>query len=258
MLGALDQMRSMRQTRHVWVLDEDRADYLTHKDSLQQAGLQLTVFAGVEAMLAAVRDPLAPFPSLLVVDAASLDRILLEGPGASARAAMLKHVPFVIVTDGSHENIIRGAFDRGALDSLRKPFTGAELVTKLDRLAMGSLVPEEAGRLQFNMAFLTVAALGHEPVTLTPREFQILTVIYKGDNHTSSRRELFSRVWAGVKVCNKVLDVHVSKLRKKLAPLGVTIQFVRPNGYQVDLAAAGLTSAAPLGAAVESKLAVAE
>lgn len=234
MLGQLTE-GSARHSRHIWVVDQDPAEYTRHQEALRRVGLDLSFFASVDAMLAKAGDIGTPLPSLLVVDAPALDEILVGSPTASARAALIKQVPFVIVSDGTVEKVIRSAFDHGALDSLRTPFAAGELVTKLDRLTQGSQVPDEPGRLQFNMAFLTVAVSGREPVALTPREFQILTVIYLGENHAASRAELFSRVWCGLKVCNKVLDVHVSKLRKKLTPLGVGIQFVRASGYQVEV-----------------------
>lgn len=87
-------------------------------------------------------------------------------------------------------------------------------------------------RLSFDSMLLTVSNQTGK-VTLTPREYQILGLLYQGDQHAARRADLYSQVWNGVRVCNKVLDVHVSKLRKKLTTIGVQVNFEKPASYKL-------------------------
>ncbi len=87
-------------------------------------------------------------------------------------------------------------------------------------------------QLSFDSMLLTVSN-DTGKVTLTPREYQILGLLYQGDQHAARRADLYSQVWNGVRVCNKVLDVHVSKLRKKLTTIGVRVNFEKPASYKL-------------------------
>jgi DNA-binding response OmpR family regulator len=112
------------------------------------------------------------------------------------------------------------------------PFAPRDLASQIQRC----LAPDRAAsdKILFNVGALTVTVGSRPPAALTPREFQILSLLYRGAEHTATRTELFASVWSGVSVCNKVLDVHVSKLRKKLAGLGIGVSFVRPAAYRLD------------------------
>lgn len=215
-------------------------------DALKTSEVLPTVFTSVDSLMISARDLTVPLPSLMVIDASLVEQQLAAGPVANARSSLLKQVPFMIVGDDDTQNE-RLAKTHGAADTLPKPLVANDLVAKMNRLTGIQDEQNATSRLRFNLAALAVDTPAKGPVTLTPREYQILSVIYKGEQHTAARRELFACVWSGVKVCNKVLDVHVSKLRRKLLPLELGIRFVKPNGYQLDFGAGagvGLSSGA--------------
>jgi DNA-binding response OmpR family regulator len=95
--------------------------------------------------------------------------------------------------------------------------------------------------LSFDSMLLTVSNRSGK-VTLTPREYQILGLLYQGDQHAARRADLYAQVWNGVRVCNKVLDVHVSKLRKKLSGIGVQVTFEKPASYKLIFPVGGETT----------------
>ena len=72
-------------------------------------------------------------------------------------------------------------------------------------------------------------------IKLTSREFEILDHLLIAPEHIVARADFFNSVWSGLKVCNKVLDVHVSNLRKKVQPHGIKIRFVRPGSFEIVL-----------------------
>ena len=55
------------------------------------------------------------------------------------------------------------------------------------------------------------------PLTLTVREFQLLTALAQRKDHVVSRQELYEAVWhRGLAGQDRSVDVYVSKLRSKL------------------------------------------
>ncbi len=164
-------------------------------------------------------------------------------------------IPFVAVAANDNAQAIRAAFARGALDVFVKPFSANEVAFKLERLLTSraalttstilQVLPrgETPTNLVVNDVALSIGIGERTPVVLTPREYQILRLLYDAPGYSVTRPSVFVAVWSGVKVCQKVLDVHVSKLRKKLKPLGLTITFVRPNNYVLVLDPAAAVAA---------------
>ncbi|WP_205171131.1 winged helix-turn-helix domain-containing protein, partial [Burkholderia sp. LMG 13014] len=72
------------------------------------------------------------------------------------------------------------------------------------------------------------------PVALLPREYLLLEFLMRHADQTVSRTMLFEAVW-GYRLDERtnVIDVHVSRLRKKLDPTGALslIRTVRGSGY---------------------------
>ena len=77
-----------------------------------------------------------------------------------------------------------------------------------------------------------------DPVTLSPKEFDLLVALLRRDGTVASRSELLEEVWeyANANVETRTVDVHVAELRRKLeedpgAP--VHILTVRKKGYRL-------------------------
>lgn len=226
--------------QHVWVLDTVEAPYGPCRDELAKADVALAVFTTADAMLAAAKSPQVRLPRLLIVEAGLVDALLSGPPQSAPRAALLRHAPFLLVGDQS----VPSAAKSRAAGFVPKPVSPAELIARVSA-CLAPAARHEPGDVTFNIGALTVAHGGHAPTTLTPREFQILSLLYRANDHVATRAELFAEIWSGVKVCNKVLDVHVSKLRKKLTGVGIGINFIRPAGYRLEL----MVGQSPLGEA---------
>lgn len=93
--------------------------------------------------------------------------------------------------------------------------------------------PAPEPNLQLDPENCSIAYNG-QLIRLTPREFDILKHLYIAPGHSVSRKDFFNHVWKGLKVCNKVLDVHVSNLRKKVHQHGISIQFVKPGSFEMS------------------------
>ena len=183
-------------------------------------------------------------PALVVLD------LMLPGlDGYEVLSRLRKagsRAPVLILTAKGEEADILTGFDRGADDYVTKPFSTAELLARvraLLRRARGSngaeRVPvERFGDIEVNPASGTVIRDG-EPVTLTPKEFDLLVALLRRKGAVASRAELLGEVWeyANTDVETRTVDVHVAELRRKLEDDPANprhIVTVRKKGYRLE------------------------
>jgi DNA-binding response OmpR family regulator len=69
---------------------------------------------------------------------------------------------------------------------------------------------------------------------LVHREFELLAFLAEHPRQVFSRRQLLSTVWNGAPVGSRTVDVHVRRLRVKLAERASWLQTVRNTGYRFD------------------------
>ena len=70
-------------------------------------------------------------------------------------------------------------------------------------------------------------------VTLSFKEYMLLTVLLEANGGVVKRETLLSRVWGEFYDESRTLDVHIRKLRVKLGSCGELIQTVKNIGYKI-------------------------
>jgi DNA-binding response OmpR family regulator len=80
--------------------------------------------------------------------------------------------------------------------------------------------------------------LAGEPVALTTREVLVLRYLAQHHRRVITRAQLLQQVW-GQRYTgdDRTVDVHISRLRRKLPPLRGVLCAVRHIGYRLDLGA---------------------
>ncbi len=74
-----------------------------------------------------------------------------------------------------------------------------------------------------------------EAVDLTPKEFELLTLLYANPGRPFSRDQLLDKIWSNdYEVTDRTIDTHVLRLRKKLGARGSAIQTVWAVGYKYE------------------------
>jgi two-component system OmpR family response regulator len=197
-----------------------------------------TAFSGRDGLVKAISDP---------YDAIVLDRMLpgdLDGLGvlAALRAAGI-HAPVLILSAlTAVDERVRG-LKAGGDDYLTKPFDFLELTARLDVLLRRRNAPVtesvlRAGPLEVDLLTHTVRRHG-QLVDLLPREYRLLEYLIRNAGQVVTRTMLFEEIWHyRYDEPTNVIDVHVSKLRRKIDTAGEpsVIQTVRGSGYVLNAA----------------------
>ena len=128
--------------------------------------------------------------------------------------------------------------DEGADDYLVKPFDFSELLARVRALqrrgeAMQSLIINVAG-----LALDTVTRevrVGSARPRLTATELALLEILMQRSPAVVSRRSIALAVWneEADALGSNTLDVHLARLRAKIAASGAKIEAVRALGYRV-------------------------
>ncbi|HUC24017.1 MAG TPA: response regulator transcription factor [Streptosporangiaceae bacterium] len=137
----------------------------------------------------------------------------------------------------SHADRVTG-LDQGADDYLVKPFDFDELLARMRALLRRPPAvqqPELAvGDLRFDPATREVRVGTHQPV-LTATEFGILELLVRKSPAVVPRRSIAVNVWddEADAMGSNTIDVHLARLRAKLAGGMVRIETVRGVGYRL-------------------------
>lgn len=145
-------------------------------------------------------------------------------------------VPIIFLTArGELQHKVAG-LDAGADDYLAKPFEVAELLARvranLRRISAPATILK-LGPIKLDQLERTVF-VDQTRVELSPTEFALLEQLMLGRGRTVTRTSIMQKVWKQDFYDDKVIDVYVSGLRKKLGPSGKLILTDRGVGYRIQ------------------------
>jgi two-component system phosphate regulon response regulator PhoB/two-component system alkaline phosphatase synthesis response regulator PhoP len=149
-------------------------------------------------------------------------------------------IPILMLTARRDEKDVVEGLDIGADDYMKKPFSLAELTARVRALLRRSSPTEigmvvEEGDLRIEMDGET-AFLRGTPLDLSPTEFRILDALARKMGRTVSREVLLSKIWSFYGGDTRTVDVHISRLRKKLIDgkrPELAINSLRGRGYRL-------------------------
>ena len=222
----------------VLIIEDDPEIAFFERTILERAGYEVKVAttgaAGLEA------EP-AFKPAVILLDVELPD---ISGLDVCTSLANSSDAFILMVSAHSTENDVLKGLGLGADDYVRKPFSGNELVARVQsflRRRERSRRSDGDGRLQAGTTelvrdFHTLENAGRN-VSLTALEFRLLWYLAENTGKLLTRAQILERVWNDVSgVPTRVVDVHVAALRKKLNEVEAQLQIssVRGIGYRLD------------------------
>ncbi len=180
---------------------------------------------GFEAVVAATAAEALELAERVEPDLVLLDLTLPDGDGRDICRALRRDsdVPIVMLTArGSELDRVVG-LEMGADDYVVKPFSGAEVISRIRAVLRRS----RPGGARFEQAFTVgdleldvagrIARVDGEKLELTRKEFDLLAELARNAGRVVTREDLMSRVWdVNWFGSTKTLDVHIGALRRKL------------------------------------------
>lgn len=202
---------------------EDHDDQIEfYKDALTPE-FEIEVLRSLDAFRKRLQDKTKPTPRMLLADLMLKDGTLLEMVRDPQWFPHFKSWPTIVVSVIDDITVLEDCYAWGARDYLTKPINGNELVVRCRRIYGLSALP-----FQFSPVTMTVAVSGRASERLTAQESKIFHFLSTAWGRGVSKQQLMREVW-GEEKPSKKLDVHVSRLRKKLASVGLAIGFQLPD-----------------------------
>jgi two-component system, OmpR family, response regulator RegX3 len=132
-------------------------------------------------------------------------------------------VPIIVVTARGAEMDRVVGLELGADDYVTKPFSIAELVSRVRAvLRRRQLDSESQPRLQ--VGGISINHLSHEVAVdgqrrdLTVSEYRLLSVLASAPERVFTRRELMDALWGRAVDRSRACDNHITNLRRKIEP----------------------------------------
>ncbi|WP_416293412.1 response regulator transcription factor [Paenibacillus illinoisensis] len=227
-------------TKKVLVVDDESSIVSAIAYALRREGYEVeTANDGEEALV-----KVASFhPQVMILDV-MMPR--LDGYGVCRRLEDREDIGIILLTVKNDivDKIV--GLEMGADDYMTKPFEIRELLARVKalmrRVEKNSPPPDEQknqaivnGDLRIHVAHRTVT-VKEEKLDLTPKEFDLLTILMSNPERVYTRDDLLDRVW-GMEYAGgtRTVDIHIQRLRKKIGDTDQQkLQTVYGIGYKAS------------------------
>ena len=210
--------------------------------NLEQDGHQVDIANSAET---AMKMDISSYDLLLLdvmlggISGFRLASILRENPSTA-------NIPIIFTTAlGESSDVVRG-LEAGGDDYICKPVRISELKARI-RAVLRRCVPQQGNEassendLVHSGIALTIDAeqkaafADGRDLRLTKLEFEVLQLLFSNSPKVFSREQIISTVWpSDVIVTDRTVDVNITRLRRKLGPLGNCIKTRIGYGYSFE------------------------
>lgn len=151
-----------------------------------------------------------------------------------------QRIPIIFLTVRGQEMDKVSALTLGGDDFIVKPFQQRELLARIHVALRHSLYFQNytargrSGSLLIDFERRTVQINNHE-LQLTPKEFDLLKILYTNRHRVLTDKEIFTHVWGSHShSLFSTVYTHLNRLRKKLKEHGEKIRTVQGTGFRFD------------------------
>ena len=156
-----------------------------------------------------------------------------------------KDIPIIFLTAKDSEDDMIAGLNIGADDYIFKPYTIRNIVARVGAVLRRTMPVEEepeedknvihVGELSIDTTSRSVYINGNY-IRMPRKEYEILKLFVSTPGRVYTREEILSKIWGDdVVVIPRVVDVNVTRLRKKLGDFGDRIMTRSGYGYGFEL-----------------------
>ncbi len=146
-------------------------------------------------------------------------------------------IPVIMITAKDEtSDKVRGLRD-GADDYITKPFEVVELLARVEALLRRlSKLDNKISFLDIEVDLVSRTVTQHgDNIPLTIKEFDLLLLLVQNKNTALFRDKILEKIWGfDFEGDSKTLDLHISRLRKKLG-LTSYIKAIKKFGYRLEI-----------------------
>lgn len=226
----------MKTPKKILIVDDEETLCEALRFNLEAAGYEAHVAYSAEEALTL---PLESF-SLILLD------IMMEGISGTQMAERLKKdpatasVPIIFCTAKDAEDEMVKGLQLGADDYITKPYSLRNVLARVEavlrRTENTAGAKTDTNPLQVTYKGMVLypnkksCLVDGQDLKLSRKEFEILLLLVSNRGKVFSRADVLKKAWPDeVTVINRVVDVHVARLRQKLGSYGKNI--ITRSGY---------------------------
>ncbi|WP_276167861.1 response regulator transcription factor [Zobellia alginiliquefaciens] len=202
----------------ILLVDNDEKFLETFGGHLTTEGFNVTIAHNGEEAIAKTKKTI---PDLILLDIVMTGMDGVETCEQLRKDYELKNTLIVFLSTRNELFTQLAAFEAGADDFISKPIKQKLIVAKIKALLRRRMdeIPEEVvfkvNGLTINRDEYAVSTKGSKMV-LPRKEFELLALLASSPNKVFKRNEILHQIWGGNDVSSRTVDVHITKLRKKI------------------------------------------
>jgi DNA-binding response OmpR family regulator len=220
----------------ILVVDDEKDICDILQFNLEKEGYIVDVANSAEEALMVITD----VHQLIVLD------VMMDGISGFKMAEKLRkqgnNIPIIFLTAKNTENDVLTGFSLGGDDYIAKPFSIKEVLARVGALIKRTSLVKHPAETNWSYKGLSIdiqtnrVTIDDNEVSLTKKEFEILSLLAQVSPNVLTRAEILSSVWGENEyVLDRTVDVHITRLRKKLGEYATIIVNRSGFGYYLNL-----------------------
>jgi len=216
----------------ILIVDDEQVIREILEFNLTNEGFAITCAASAEEAMKKLSSDF----SLILLD------IMMGGMSGYRFAETLRkkgnQIPIIFLTAKNTENDMLTGFSVGGDDYISKPFSIKEVIARV-KAVIKRQRNNDANQFIFEDFIIDFSAkevcIGSEKIDLTKTEFNILKFLVMNKNRMISREKFIDEIWRETPyITERTVDVHITRLRKKLGSKGAFIVNKTGFGYKFN------------------------
>jgi DNA-binding response OmpR family regulator len=149
--------------------------------------------------------------------------------------------PIIFLTAKDTENDMLTGFSVGGDDYISKPFSLKEIMARIKAILRRTNTPKErSSKLAFGNVSIDMdtkeVVINHKAIPLTKTEFEILSLLASHPDRVFRREDIIDLLWKdALYTTERTIDVHVTRLRKKLGAHASLVTSRSGYGYRFNI-----------------------